>query len=74
MLSDAEYVTKWLAVEYRHKAFNPDTPPLFTENGERVRSKSEVIIAETLRGNGVPYRYEHFGKMDDPEYVMNFLL
>ena len=106
-LSDSEYVEKWLAVEYRHKAFDPDTPLLFTENGERVRSKSEVIIADTLRGNGVPYRYEypvlinrninksmkrdvvnfhpdfcclnvrtrqvyyweHFGKMDDPEYA-----
>ncbi len=106
-LSDSEYVEKWLAVEYRHKAFDPDTPLLFTENGERVRSKSEVIIADTLRGNGVSYRYEypvlinrninksmkrdvvnfhpdfcclnvrtrqvyyweHFGKMDDPEYA-----
>lgn len=106
-LTDAEYVEKWLAIEYRHKAFNPDTPPLFTENGKRVRSKSEVIIANALTNFNVPYRYEypvvinrninrsmkkdlvtfhpdfcclnvktrkvyfweHFGKMDDPEYA-----
>ena len=106
-LTDAEYVEKWLAVQYRHKAFDPDTPPLFTENGKRVRSKSEVIIANALTNFNVPYRYEypvvinrninrsmkrdlvtfhpdfcclnvktrkeyiweHFGKMDDPEYA-----
>ena len=58
-LTDAEYVEKWLALEYRHKAFNPDTPPLFTENGKRVRSKSEVIIANALTNFNVPYRYEY---------------
>ena len=26
--------------------------------GERMRSKSEVIIAERLYANGIPYRYE----------------
>ena len=70
---------------------------------ERVRSKSEVIIADTLARHGVPYRYEyplklksgrdgafrtihpdflclnvrtraefyweHFGLMDDPDYL-----
>lgn len=58
-LSDAEYIEKWLAVQYRHKTIAPETPPLFTGNGECVRSKSEVIIADTLRGNDIPYRYEY---------------
>ena len=31
---------------------------LHTENGEKVRSKSEVIIANSLKAAGVPYRYE----------------
>ena len=30
-----------------------------TENGERVRSKSEKIIADKLHALGVPYRYEY---------------
>ena len=34
-------------------------PLLFSENGERVRSKSEVIIADILKNNGIPYRYEY---------------
>ena len=70
---------------------------------ERVRSKSEVIIADTLARHGIPYRYEyplelkndrtvhpdflclnvrtraefyweHFGLMDDPDYLERTLL
>ena len=72
-----------------------------TLHGERVRSKSEVIIADRLAAFGVPYRYEvplllehrlfhpdftvfnrrtgrqyrweHFGKMGDPEYSCDAL-
>ena len=32
---------------------------MFTTNGERVRSKSEVLIADTLKRFGIPYRYEY---------------
>lgn len=57
-LSDIEYVSRWLEVEYKHKVFLDDVPELFTAKGERVRSKSEVIIADTLTRLNVPYRYE----------------
>lgn len=57
-LSDIEYVSRWLDVEYKHKVFLDDVPELFTAKGERVRSKSEVIIADTLTRLNVPYRYE----------------
>lgn len=57
-LSDIEYVSRWLEVEYKHKVFFEDVPELFTAKGERVRSKSEVIIADTLTRLNVPYRYE----------------
>jgi len=33
-------------------------PELYTAKGERVRSKSEIIIADSLMRAGVPYRYE----------------
>ena len=32
---------------------------LFTTKGERVRSKSEVLIADSLNRLGIPYRYEY---------------
>lgn len=73
-----------------------------TENGEKVRSKSELTIVNKLSIRGIKYRYEephylkgfglvypyftilnaktregiiweHFGLMDNPEYVENCL-
>lgn len=73
-----------------------------TLNGEYVKSKSELIIADRLQANGISYAYEsgvlmdntvevwhpdfsvlnkntgkvfyweHFGMMDNPEYLNNF--
>ena len=57
-LDDEQYAAAWLKVEYRHKKFAEDAPPLFTDNNEQVRSKSEMIIANDLKAAGVPYRYE----------------
>ena len=56
---DEVYVRQWLSVEYPKKPFPEDYPELFTSSGERVRSKSEVIIADTLLRMGIPYRYEY---------------
>lgn len=55
---DEVYAERWLSVKYTGKAFAADAPQLFTSRGERVRSKSEVIIADTLARLGIPYRYE----------------
>lgn len=57
--SDEEYVKKWESVRYSGKEFYIGTPELFTMKGERVRSKSEVIIADALNRAGIPYRYEY---------------
>ena len=57
-LTDQEYAAAWLSQKYKGKPFQPDTPELYTARGERVRSKSEVIIADTLNRLGIPYHYE----------------
>ena len=62
-LLDEEFVRRWKAVAYEGRGFDADTPELFTAGGERVRSKSEVIIADTLARLGIPYRYEYPHKM-----------
>ncbi|MBQ3390371.1 MAG: hypothetical protein IJG57_04795 [Firmicutes bacterium] len=96
--SDEEYVCRWLAVPYEKKPIRDGSRVFYTENGETVRSKSEVIIANTYKAEGIPYRYEfpmtlqdgrkvhpdftalnvrerktmiheHFGMMDDPDYL-----
>lgn len=59
ILSDAEFAAQWQSVSYSGRPFLPDTPHLYTARGERVRSKSEVIIADTLYRLGIPYRYEY---------------
>ncbi len=58
VLPDEEYIKQWLGVEYVGKSFAEDAPEIITEKGERVRSKSEKIIADKLYALGVPYRYE----------------
>lgn len=57
-LPTAEYASQWLEQDYFRKGFAENAPELYTAKGERVRSKSEVIIADTLGRLGVPYRYE----------------
>ena len=57
-LSNKDFASNWLAVEYNHKPFDPTAPILQTSTGQRVRSKSEVMIADTLTRLGIPYRYE----------------
>lgn len=57
--SDEEFVSNWRIVEYQGKEFYEDTPEFYTAKGERVRSKSEVIIADVLSREGIPYRYEY---------------
>lgn len=59
MLSDEEFVKRWQEVEYEGKAFSDDTQGVITERGEKVRSKSEKIIADKLYVLGIPYRYEY---------------
>lgn len=80
-----------------YERLNPPEDGILTDREERVRSKSELIIANALNSQNIPYRYEqkltikgrdiypdfnilnvrkqkeiiweHFGLMDDPEYV-----
>ena len=98
MENDEKYAKWWESVRYQGKPIFDDVPAYITARGERVRSKSEVIIADLLFREGVPYRYEyplyiegiglvfpdfltlnkrtrkeyfleHFGMMDDPNYL-----
>ena len=57
-LTDDQYATSWQKVSWTGRPFSPDAPLLYTARGERVRSKSEVIIADTLFRHKIPYRYE----------------
>lgn len=56
--TDEVFIDQWKSVSFSGKSFPPDFPEFYTRQGERVRSKSEVIIADLLSREGIPYRYE----------------
>ena len=53
-----DFAELWQNVQYSPKPFSENAPELYTSRGERVRSKSEIIIADTLHRLNIPYRYE----------------
>lgn len=102
-LSDESFARQWSSEIYEGLPFNEGDSELVTSEGVRVRSKSEVIIADVLDRLKIPYHYErpvkmndgivvypdfsclnvrnrkeilweHFGLLDKPEYVENFVL
>lgn len=58
VLPDHLFALKWQSKEYQGGTFSKDDPWFLTDKNERVRSKSEVIIANMLNKYGIPYRYE----------------
>lgn len=49
---------KWATAEYRKNGKNPEEKRHTTSRGLKVRSKSELLIAERLYYHNVPFRYE----------------
>lgn len=56
--TDDQFVREWLSTPYTPKEFEEGAPIFQTMKGERVRSKSEMIIADRLFLKGIPYKYE----------------
>lgn len=57
-ISDGAYIKKWTEQKYIGLPFKEDYPEYYTRQGLRVRSKSEVIIADILEEKGIPFLYE----------------
>ena len=72
-----DYISEWQNKPYTPKTFSDDVPYFETNRGERVRSKSEQIIANRFYERGVPYKYEcplrleGFGKIYPDFTVLN---
>ncbi|WP_026497207.1 hypothetical protein [Butyrivibrio sp. WCD3002] len=49
---------EWKNTPYVGKEFAENIPEIYTKKGERVRSKSEKIIADTFFELGIEYKYE----------------
>ena len=59
VLSQEEYCSQWEKVSYKGRSFDDITTVYISDKGERVRSKSELIIANALFHSKIPYRYEY---------------
>jgi len=59
LLTDEEFAAQWQSVQYKGKSFEEGDSELVTDRGERVRSKSELLIANKLAALGMSYRYEY---------------
>jgi len=70
-LPDNEYIKQWEAVSYIPKGFDPDFPEYYTDKGERVRSKSEILIENALQKHHIPYRFEYPYQLDSYSPVIH---
>lgn len=67
------FVRNWEAVVYPPGYFAEGDAEHYTAKNERVRSKTEVNIANMLNLYGIPYRYEFPLVMDGIEFRPDFL-
>ena len=49
---------KWISQPYERKGFTDETPVIMINNGLRVRSKSEKIMADYFDSIGLAFKYE----------------
>ena len=56
--TDERVLERWKNTSYVGKTIAEDVPELLTKQGERVRSKSEMIFANMMADRDFPYKYE----------------
>lgn len=57
-LPDDLFISRWLSRPYEKMGFDDGAPFYACESGLRVRSKSELIIAQRLEKYNIPFLYE----------------
>ncbi len=57
-MEDNDYIKLWESIQYDGKDISEEMTVYETKRGERVRSKSELNIANALAAKGIPYKYE----------------
>lgn len=70
--TDEEFLNKWKDVEFSKLGFSENAPEYYSKKGERMRSKSETIIANKLDEYGIPYIYEYPIKVDGNMFCPDF--
>lgn len=76
-LDNETFIKNWLKTKIPINTFSPENLIYNTSMGIKVRSKSEVLIAETLASYKIPFRYEYpinlknFGIIHPDFYCLN---
>lgn len=75
MISDSEYCRNWENEAFETNDFRQEERVYETKRGDKVRSKSEAIIADMYYEMGIPYRYEakiwlNNGKARYPDFTL----
>ena len=75
ILSDDLIAKKWQSKTFKTNPYKPELRIYDTRRGEKVRSKSEAIIADMLYEMGIPYHYEYpvkmcNGKVKYPDFTL----
>ncbi len=74
LLSDAAFATAWSSSKSQLSNPHPVSGEFYTDNGEHVRSKSELIIANALKIHNVPYKYEEPLLLDRRQVFPDFTI
>lgn len=74
-ITDEEYARNWLKDRDAENTFYIDEKKYQTKQGEYVRSKSELLIANLYYEMGIPYKYEYplrlsNGKVKYPDFTI----
>ena len=74
-ISDEEFVAAWLAEPYKIKPFEEGAPEYHSTDGTRVRSKSEIILADIFDSYPIPRKFEcpvklYNGKIIHPDFTL----
>lgn len=67
-----QFVETWKNYKYKPKPLEENDSMHITANGEKVRSKSENLIADTLFRLNIPYRYEQPVKLGKKFFYPDF--
>lgn len=67
-------VIKWMEVPYKKSTYKIDDLVYETDNGVKVRTKSELIIANQLEKSKIPYRYEEVTYLNQNRIIPDFIV
>lgn len=72
----SELLDRWKTINFERMNFAEGAPEYYSQLGERMRSKSETMIADRLARRGIPYIYEKplalkgFSKPIHPDFTL----